>query len=231
MIDIILEDPNFLVVDKPGGLSTQPLKTKGQTSVTGILSEKYPELKSVGGTDWGAVHRLDRETSGLLLIARNQETYDFFRKQFSSNLVEKEYTALVIGTMRETGKIDWPIGPDPKSAKRVKVYKNRKEATRHRAREAVTFYEPIHARATSPSLLRIRIKTGRRHQIRAHLASAGYPIVGDTVYGLKNNIKKETRLYLHASRLKFRHPRPVLKKNWVEVTSEPAFPSKKNKTP
>ncbi len=219
MIPIILEDRDFLVVDKPGSLSTQPLKMKGQGSVTEILSRRYPELKHVGGSDWGAVHRLDRETSGLLLIARNQETYDFFRKQFSSNFVEKEYTALVRGAVKGNGKIDHPIGTDPKSAKRVKVYKNRKEAIRHKAQEAVTLYKPIHVIGET-TLLRIQIKTGRRHQIRSHLASAGYPIVGDRVYGSK---EEKGRLYLHASRLKFRHPHPSQKDPWVEVTSGPAF--------
>lgn len=193
---IVLRDPDFLVVEKPAGIATQPLPHPiGQTlgsapPLASLLAENYPELKSVGGSDWGAVHRLDRETSGLVVFARNQETYESLRQSFSQNRVEREYVAVVEGEVTKGGKINWPIGPDPKSSRKVRVYKNLKEARRNKAQEAVTIYEPL-----TPSLLRISIKTGRRHQIRAHLKAIGHPV-----------------LKLHASRLKFIHPktdRPV----------------------
>lgn len=163
-------------------------------TVASLLAEYHPELKSVGGSDWGAVHRLDRETSGLVVFARNEKTYRYFRELFSKNLVEREYIALVEGKVAKKGKIDWPIGPDPKSSKKVKVYKNIKEARSHKAQEAITIYEPL-----TPNLLKILIKTGVRHQIRAHLAAIGHRVIR-----------------LHASRLKFRHPQGD---QWVEAAS------------
>lgn len=244
---IIHNDPDFLVVEKPAGIPVQPqnrvlslrkgfadglnrrhkpslVPPDSVVTLAQILAEKFPELKSVGGSDWGAVHRLDIETSGLVIFALNQKTYDYFRKQFSSNKIEKEYTALVEGKVSTSGKINWPIGSDPKSTKRVKVYKNKKEAVRNKAQEATTYYaltpnlSPAKGRGET-TLLNIKIKTGRRHQIRAHLAALGYPIVGDLIYGSTISYghgKKSVRLCLHAARLKFKHPR---ENHWVEVCS------------
>ncbi|MBI2982061.1 MAG: RluA family pseudouridine synthase, partial [Deltaproteobacteria bacterium] len=207
------------------------------------LAKQFPELLKVGGKDRGACHRLDVGTSGLLVFARNEEAYQKMREAFSKNKIGKEYHALVQGTVTKGGKIDWPIGPDPKSAKRVKVYKNLKEARRNKAQEAVTTYGPLKmgrvlpggsahpcspvplGRAPDPqppvpsTLLCVKIKTGRRHQIRAHLAAIGHPIIGDQLYGgpasptpssprVEAGLGGPTadRLYLHASRLEFIHP-------------------------
>lgn len=172
----LYQDNDLLIVEKPAGV---PSPTDAE----------------------GACHRLDTATSGLLVIAKNRETWLKMREAFSKNRVKKEYVALVAGEVPGSGKIEWPIGPDPKSAKRVKVNKNRVEARRNKAQEAVTFYEPI--KIGLNSLLKIRIKTGRRHQIRAHLAAIGHPIVGDTLY----KGPPADRLHLHASRLEFEHPR------------------------
>jgi 23S rRNA pseudouridine1911/1915/1917 synthase len=241
-VTIHLEDPDFLIVEKPVGIPTQPLRvganpvfapgTRANTRFAPTLAhhvaERFPEIKAVGGADWGAVHRLDRETSGLIVFARNQETYDALREAFSKSEVEKEYVALVEGAVEKPGKITWPIGPDPKSAKRVKVYRNLAEARRMKAQEAVTTLTPI----PSPTSMwergavggvRILIKTGRRHQIRAHLAAIGHPIVGDNLYGAPRTGRtpgSPLRLHLHASRLKFRHPRT---NRWVEASSPAPF--------
>jgi 23S rRNA pseudouridine1911/1915/1917 synthase len=227
-----LEDPDFVIVEKPGGISTQPLRVRANTrfaptTLADLVAERFPEIRSVGGADRGAVHRLDRETSGLVVFARNQVTYDALRKMFSKNEVEKEYTALVEGIIEKSGRIPWPIGPDPKSAKRVKVYRNTAEARRMKAQEATTLYENIaenlvfapNRAMTSiapTTLLSVTIKTGRRHQIRAHLAAIGHPIVGDDLYGGP----PADRLLLHASRLRFRHPRT---NQWVEASSPSPF--------
>ena len=238
-VRVVLEDPDFVIVEKPEGIATQrlpvrarfprPGRGKPAPTLAHLVAVQFPEIKDVGGDDWGAVHRLDRETSGLVVFARNQETYDTLRAFFSKTEVEKEYTALVEGVVKISGRIEWPIGSDPKSAKRVKVYKNIKDARRNKAQEAVTIYVP----QTSPpapllskervaavrqtgevfTLLRILIKTGRRHQIRAHLAAIGHPIVGDGLYGGP----QAERLFLHASRLRFRHPRGPRNSRWVEA--------------
>ncbi|MBI2982271.1 MAG: RNA pseudouridine synthase [Deltaproteobacteria bacterium] len=216
----LYQDPDLLIIDKPAGLADPASE----------LVKEFPELLKVGGKDHGACHRLDVGTSGLLVFARNEETYQKMREAFSKNRVEKEYHAVVQGTVTKGGKIDWPIGPDPKSAKRVKIYKNLKEARRNRAQEAVTIYSPVDfgfvpvgpdsqqpfelryersQRAdqlpptrtidkidSETTLLQIIIKSGRRHQIRAHLAAIGHPLVGDLLYGRPAT----DRLYLHASR-------------------------------
>lgn len=226
-IKVLLEEPDFLIVEKPSGIPTQPLRGHTGPTLADLLAAQYPELKTVGGLDTGAVHRLDRDTSGLVVFARNQVAYDLLREAFAKNEVEKDYVALVEGRVAEGGKIDWPIGPDPKSEKRVRVYRNLAEARRHKAQEALTAYEPIGTqRRTGPTqitLLKIHIKTGRRHQIRVHLAALGHPIVGDSLYGGPT----AERLHLHAARLKFRYPRhPLLtpgKADWVEMSSPVPF--------
>lgn len=196
---LVYEDSELLILNKPAGVADP----------TTLISGRYPEILKVGGKDHGACHRLDVGTSGLVVIARNEATYQKMRELFSKNQVQKEYLAWVIGKLDKPGKIDWPIGPDPKSSKRVKVYKNVAEARRNKALGAVTVYEPLspdpspaEGRGGPMTWLRIIIKTGRRHQIRAHLAAIGHPIVGDSLY------KGPTadRLYLHASRLEFKHP-------------------------
>lgn len=229
---ILYEDDDCLVVDKPSGLPTQAFARHRQIqmarSAASLLAEHYPELKSVGGSDWGAVHRLDTETSGLVVFARNQSAYDFLRGEFSHNRVQKEYIALVSGKIERPGEIDWPIGPDPKTVRKVQVYRNLKEARRGKAQEAVTTYSPIpltrldfrDAQVPLPqgergTYLLIQIKTGRRHQIRVHLAAIGHPVVGDALYGGP----PAKRLCLHASRIRFRHPRGD---RWVEARSPPS---------
>lgn len=216
-IKIICRDEDLLVVDKPGGLPTQPQRGGKGESLAHLLAERFPEIKTVGGIDWGACHRLDVETSGLIVFARNQSSYDFLRREFSKGQVIKEYTALVEGQVAKGGRIEWPIGPGLKSSKKVQVYRNPKEARRNKALEAVTIYSPL-PRGERDTWLCIQIKTGRRHQIRAHLAAIGHPIVGDKLYGQKNS--GETTLHLHASRLKFRHPSG---NHWVEAESRAAF--------
>ncbi|MBI3541057.1 MAG: RluA family pseudouridine synthase [Deltaproteobacteria bacterium] len=213
--------PNYRAIspDKRGSSLGKEGDQVGGSTFASVLAEQFPELKNVGGNDWGAVHRLDVETSGLVVFARNQKTYELLREQFSKNRVEKEYTALVEGVLQKPGKITWPIGPDPKSSKRVKVYRNHKEAVRGKAQEAVTVYKSVgQTQGFAPTtLLKITIKTGRRHQIRAHLAAMGHPIVGDRIYGGNHG---GLPLHLHATRLKFKHP---VEDRWVEVFSKPPF--------
>lgn len=230
-VKILLEEPDFLIVEKQAGIPTQPLRGHAEPTLADLLAIQFPELKNVGGLDTGAVHRLDRDTSGLVVFARNDETYEILREAFARNEVEKDYVALVQGDVIEAGKIDVPIGSDPKSEKKVRIYRNVAEARRHKAQDALTTYVPVgvgikRARrddTDATTLLRVTIKTGRRHQIRVHLAALGHPIVGDTLYGARPS----DRLYLHATRLKFRYPQhPQLHleaARWVEAASPVPF--------
>jgi 23S rRNA pseudouridine1911/1915/1917 synthase len=218
-VAIRLEDADFVIVVKPAGIATQPLRAGTNLvfapTFANEVAERFPEIQTVGGADWGAVYRVDRETSGLVVFARNQGTYEALREAFSKSGVEKEYAAVVEGEITEPGRIEWPIGPDPKSSKRVRVYRNVAEARRMKAQEAVTTYSPLPVSGEGQGV-RVLIKTGRRPQIRAHMAAIGHPIVGDGLYGGP----PADRLHLHASRLRFRHPRTS---QWVEAFSPAPF--------
>jgi 23S rRNA pseudouridine1911/1915/1917 synthase len=150
----------------------------------------------------GIVHRLDKPTSGLLVVARNAETHRALALQFKERTVRKEYIALVHGVPRPArGTIDRPLGRDPVDRKKISV-------RARRSRPAITHYEVVETFGDA-SLLDIEIETGRTHQIRAHLATIAHPVVGDETYAGTGRRKPITpgRLFLHARRLKFRHPR------------------------
>lgn len=197
---IVYKDNDLLIIDKPPGLADPAAG----------LAKQYPEITRVGGRDRGACHRLDVGTSGLMVFARHEEIWEKMRAAFSKNRVAKEYVAFVAGEVKKRGRIEWPIGPDPKSKRRVKVYRNLAEARRNKAQEAVTVYTPLTPphpvplpRGERGSWITVIIKTGCRHQIRAHLAALGHPIVGDILY----KGPPAERLYLHAGGLRFNHPR------------------------
>jgi len=205
---VLLEDSSFLIVEKPSGLPVHPLEAgERKTLVQGVLVF-YPEIASVGDPrEMGLVHRLDNETSGLVLIARTEEAYDFLREEFRKHRVEKEYLALVHGNLKKKRegtweKIEFPIAHHPKNKKKmVVVEESRQEKiSKKEPREAVTFYQ-VEKNLPHFTLLRVSIPTGVRHQIRVHLSHLGHPIVGDALYGGKGE-----RLFLHAARLSFRHP-------------------------
>ncbi len=220
-IKILMEDSNFLVVEKPAGIPVHPLSTEEKgTLIQGILSE-FPEIISAGDSflEGGLVHRLDNETSGLLLIARNKATYRFFREEFKKRNIEKEYQTLVVGKIDKKklpleGKINLPIIHHPKNKKKMKVIE--KKSSNRKQQEAETLFS-IEKNLENFTLLKIKIPTGVRHQIRAHLAYIGYPIVGDRLYGGEKTIFKNFgRIFLHAARLKFRNPS---NQKWEECTS------------
>ncbi len=220
-IKIILEDSNFLVVEKPPGIAVHPLSAdeKG-TLIQGVLAQ-FPEIASIGNSplEGGLAHRLDNETSGLLLIARTQKAYQFFREEFKKRKVEKEYWALVVGKVDEkklplTGKIDLPIIHHPKNKKKMRVVE--KQFSNIKKQVAITLFS-VEKSFQNFTLLKVRILTGVRHQIRTHLAYIGFPIVGDELYGgEKVSFKNFDRIFLHAAKLKFKDP---IKNNWIECHS------------
>jgi 23S rRNA pseudouridine1911/1915/1917 synthase len=200
--EVVYEDEQLMVVDKPAGVVTHP--APGHSGLT--LAEALPE-----GT--GIVHRLDRDTSGLLVVARGEEVRQALQAQLKAREVAREYTALVEGHPdAESGTIDAPIGRDRGNRT---VMSTRTD----RARRAVTHFEVVE-RLPRTALLRVRLETGRTHQIRAHVAAIGHPVVGDAQYGGSASGRRLglNRQFLHASKLMFRHP---LTREWVRCESKP----------
>jgi len=204
---IAYEDEHLLVVDKPAGLVVHP----APGHATGTLVHGLLAHEAAGGEEPdrpGIVHRLDRDTSGLLVVARSPEAHRRLEKLVRAHELEREYLALVCGRPRSrTGRIEAPIGRD------------RNDRTRHSLdtatpRDAVTHFE-IAEELPRHTLLRVRLETGRTHQIRVHLAEIGLPVAGDRVYGRPGELGL-ARQFLHASRLGFAHP---FSGEWVECES------------
>lgn len=199
---IIFENQDFLVIEKPAGTLVHSTK-HNEKSLIDWLIKRYPKIVSVGEdkTRPGIVHRLDREASGLLIIAKNQKSFEYFKKLFQEHKIKKGYLALVYGELKEKrGLIDKPIGIVSSSIKRSTAARKMKEV-----KNAITEYEVIKTFEYAKekfSFLQVFPKTGRTHQIRVHLASIGHPIVGDKIYGRKKE-KIKSRLFLHAFLLEF----------------------------
>jgi len=222
-IKIIYEDNDVLVVDKPAGLIVFPEgNISGEKTLIDYLVEKNPELKLASEAPrYGIAHRLDKDTSGILLVAKNSEALIFLQKQFSAvakaladkknsqtleKSIEKRYIALVEGDIKEDNRtIHTLIGRSPKDSRRQKAYSLNETKTNRR--EAITEYKVIE-RYKEYTLLEVQIKTGRKHQIRCHLSYLQHPIAGDKLYGFKNSPIPNglTRQFLHASYLKIQLP-------------------------
>jgi len=207
-IKIVYEDNNLLVVNKPSGLITHPKNSEDkQDSLTGWLVEKYPEIKTVGEDPLrpGLVHRLDKDTSGLLVIAKTQDSFFYLKSLFQEKKIKKFYLALVNGKPKEPkGIIDAPMGRI--GMKRTTQLHGKKKLKDEKT--AVTEYKVIRSYSLGTSrysLLEVSPHTGRTHQIRVHLKSIGTPIAGDPIYGHKNP-KGPSRLFLHAYKLQFTSP-------------------------
>jgi 23S rRNA pseudouridine1911/1915/1917 synthase len=197
-LDIIYEDADMLIVNKPPGMTVHP--SPGHTSktlVNAILAHCH-DLSGIGGVlRPGIVHRLDRDTSGVIVVAKNDAAHNALAKQLKERSVEKTYVALVEGTPKPAeGVIDAPIARDPRNRQRMAIV--------DRGRASTTVYKVID-RFTGMSLVEARPKTGRTHQIRVHLAAIGHPIIGDRVYGKASPLVG--RQFLHAQRIVFAHPR------------------------
>ena len=196
-LDILYEDNDVLVVNKPAGLTVHPAPGHpGHTLANAVLA-RFPELGDEDNTlRPGIVHRLDKDTSGVMVIARNRLAQANLSEQFKSRRVKKSYLVLVKGKLTPpTGVIEAAIGRDPRNRQRMAVVS--------RGREARTEYRVIKYYGNH-SLLEIKPETGRTHQIRVHLAAIGYPVVGDAVYGVKS--PHLSRQFLHACRLGFKLP-------------------------
>jgi 23S rRNA pseudouridine1911/1915/1917 synthase len=202
-IPILFEDAVLIAVDKPAGMPSQALRARETRTVANFLLAYDPAMAAVGASDReaGIVHRLDTDTSGVLLAARTAEAYRSLRQQFSRHEVIKEYLALVEGAVPAPGVVRTPIRHDPRHPHRMKTLTTSGQ-DRH-ARIAVTYFRPLE-RLRSATLLLVEIPTGVMHQIRVHLASVGHPVIGDRLYGRQE--AHATRQLLHASRLSLVHP-------------------------
>ena len=206
-MEAIYQDKNVLVVNKPIGLVV--FSDDEPETIMTLLLEEFPELKNVGGEPrYGAVHRLDRDTTGILLIAKTENAFSFFQKQFKERKVVKKYTALVAGHIKQDkGIIKTLIGRALKDRTKQKAF-SLFEAKPGR-REAITEYKALKYFTKGNkkyTLLEVNIKTGRTHQIRVHLNYIGYPIIGDQTYKFRKQSDKLGRQFLHAGFLKINLP-------------------------
>ena len=202
-LDVLYEDGDLVAIDKPAGMVVHAGAGVHSGTLVNALLHRFGALSGMGGAlRPGIVHRLDRYTSGVLLVAKNDAAHQALAEQFSSRQVEKTYIALVHGKVKaETGRVDRPIARDP-------LHRTRMTARLGSGRAAWSEYRVV-KRFERFTLLEVRIGTGRTHQIRVHLSGLGHPVAGDTLYGAPANVEGLPalgRYFLHAHRIRFRLP-------------------------
>lgn len=206
-LDVLFEDGDLIVINKPAGLTVHPGAGQREHTLVNALLSYCTTLSGIGGKERpGIVHRLDKETSGCLVVAKNDRAHRELTKQFAARTVEKIYLALVAGKLRKrAGVIDEKIGRHP-------VHRQRMGVTSLRGRTAKTEYQVIRW-SDQASLIECRLHSGRTHQIRVHLHHLGHPVLGDKIYAPRF-AKNFARQMLHAWKLAFRHPRTGEWKNF-----------------
>jgi 23S rRNA pseudouridine1911/1915/1917 synthase len=201
-LTIVYEDEHLAVIDKPAGMTVYPGTGEESGTLLAALISRYPSIAAMQAENprGGIVHRLDKETSGLIVVAKNAEIQTALSDQFQARTVEKSYITLVEKRPQTaTGRVDAPIARDPKQRKRMAVVRDGKSA--------ITEYSILEEDLDGErALLKVQIFTGRTHQIRVHLAFIGCPVVGDRVYGYRKQRLRLKRQFLHSAELRFDHP-------------------------
>lgn len=208
-IKILAETPDYLIVEKPTGLLTHPTMKDETAALSTILSAQYPELKKVGDDPMrpGIVHRLDKDASGLLVVARSQKMFEHLKEQFKTRKIGKEYTVLAHGKVaKDWDEIDFPIARGKNADRMSAVPLHYRGDKTENGKEALTEFT-VEKRFVNFTLLKVKIHTGRMHQIRVHLLAYNHPLVGDPLYFQKKRKKmwdeKLGRLFLHCTKLSF----------------------------
>ncbi len=214
-LKLIYADPDLFIIDKPAGLVVHPAAGNWQGTLLNALLYQDPDLARL--PRGGIVHRLDKETSGLMVVARSLRAHSFLVEELQARRVQREYLAIVVGLPTAGGQIEAPIGRHPKLRTRMAVVEG--------GRPALTHYRVLE-RYRGHSLLQVRLETGRTHQIRVHMAHIGLPLLGDPVYGgrlrlpaqatpaLVQTLRRFQRQALHARRLELTHPRSAERLSW-----------------
>ena len=210
-LNIVYEDKDLIVLNKPQGVVVHPAPGNYSGTLVNGLLYHCKDLSGINGVIRpGIVHRIDKDTSGILVIAKNDEAHNILAKQFKEHSIKREYYALVEGKFNKIeGKIDKRIGRNKKDRLKMAIVEDGKRA--------VTHYEVLEQYNNNTSLVKCVLETGRTHQIRVHMASIGHPLVGDPLYGLKKQKFKLKGQVLHAKTLGFIHP---TKKEYMEFDSD-----------
>jgi 23S rRNA pseudouridine1911/1915/1917 synthase len=207
-VSIAYEDAEIIAVDKPAGIATHGFSARDVDTLANRIITRWPELISVGKSRWepGLVNRLDTETSGLVLVAKNQQAFENLREQFRRRRITKKYIALVWAEAADSGSISLVLAHSSTDKRRMKVVAA-SGANRQRLKSwhALTRFRTL-ANSGQMSLLEISMETGVTHQIRVHLAAIGHPIVGDSLYAPERDPTELRRHFLHACHLEFSHP-------------------------
>src|SRR6202011_1415540 len=205
--DVLYEDEDMIVINKPSGLVVHPGAGQREHTLVNALLHHFPKLSGIGGKERpGIVHRLDKETSGCLVVAKTDEAHRALSEQFEHRTIEKIYLALVAGRLgKNAGTVEEKIGRHP-------VHRQKMSISRRRGREAKTEYRVLSS-SDEVSLVECKLHSGRTHQVRVHLHHLGHPVLGDKIYGRKS-AAKFPRQMLHAWKLGFQHPRTGDRKNF-----------------
>lgn len=209
-LNIIHEDKDLIVINKPSGIVVHAGVGNLKHTLVNALLAHYPPIGEVGDEPNfrpGIVHRLDKDVSGLMLIAKNNQSFAYLKNLFKTRQIKKIYTCLVWGKIKqEKGKIDFPIGPNPKNPSRMVAVLNPRDPLMQKTKSALTEFRLL-KQFDKTAKIKVYLRTGRRHQIRVHFKSIGHPLVNDRLYGVKRQtFLGSGRIFLHATRLEFTSP-------------------------